>query len=543
MKWIGRKTTETGFKSVEELIKTRHLTETDSEIKNLSEAVQMLKEHHGPVLVVGDYDVDGIMASSIMYIGLKKAGYTDISVRLPKRLAEGYGISKKIIDEITKPDTLIITVDNGVAAVEPIKLAKDKGYKVIVTDHHQPSKGELPPADIIVDPHLTGGDYIDFCGAGIALKFIEKLLGIKGGKLYTYAYLATIADVVPLTGDNRRICRQGMSISPPASIRTLMEFLGVDSEHYTEEDLKFSVNPAINAASRILDDADIAFKLFTATNSEEMAKQAALLRDANVIRKQAVAEHMQLAEDIIDAYCMHGDCPLIVSLPDAKLGIVGIIAGRLAEQYNVPCIVLAEQDGILKGSARVPATAEGYNIKKALDDVSELLEGYGGHTMAAGLSLKAENLDEFRNRMQKKIEIKEKEGIFDLEITENEIEQTIKEIRKYAPYGPQNEVPIIKIKDLSLVPRQGKFVNIIGDLRKAVKMYSPQCTILYFCEDPESFSLKDIRSLDVYGELSINWFNGKSENQIILKDNPHMNKVTKSALAERLAARAAKYKI
>lgn len=544
MKWIGAKSPDTGYTSVKELIESRHLTETRSKIVNMPAAIKMLGEHTGPILIVGDYDVDGIMAAAIMYVALMKSGHRQTKVRLPKRLSEGYGISRKIIDEITEPDTLIITVDNGIAAVEPIKLAKDRGYKVIITDHHQPPKGDLPPADIIIDPHYTGGDYVDFCGAGIALMLAEELLGEgNADKLYPYAYAATIADVVPLTGDNRRICRKGMEVIPPKAMRTLMEALNVDFKTATEEDYKFSINPAINAISRIFDDADTAFKLFTARTVEDMEKYAAKLQEANVIRKKTVSEHMTLAQDVIDAECLYGDCPLIINLPDGHLGVLGIIAGRLSEEYGVPTIVLTEQDGILKGSARVPAVSEGYNIKAELDKVSELLIGYGGHTMAAGLSLKAEKLSDLRAAMKTKIETKEKVGVFDLSIKEEEIEDTIKELRKYAPYGPANEVPVVKIEKLKLVPRYGKFTFIIGETQKAVKMFSPECTILYFCEDPEDFSLEDTVSLDVFGELSINYYMGKADNQIILRDVPHKNVVKKSALAERLSARAASYKI
>ena len=541
MKWIGAKTPNTGYSSVKELIAARHLEETESEIINLNKAVDILKDHKGPILIVGDYDVDGIMASAIMYIGLKKAKYKNVKVRLPKRIAEGYGISTKIIDEITEPDTLIITVDNGISAVEPIRLAKDRGYKVIVTDHHQPPKGDLPPADIIVDPHLTGGEYVDFCGAGLALMFVEKLLG-KGNadKLYPYAYFATIADVVPLTGDNRRICRKGRNQVLPKSVKFLMEKLQVDPEHYTEEDLKFSINPSINAISRIEDNAEVAFRLFTSTKDDEMVMLADQLVNANVDRKKLSMEHMQLAEEIIEAYCMFGDSPMILELPDAKLGIIGIIAGKIAEEYNVPVIVLTKNNGILKGSARVPATVE-YNIKEALDDVSDLLIGYGGHKMAAGLSLRPENIDELRAKMQIKLEKKDRVGVFDLAIKEDEIPRIVEEIQQYGPYGPGNEVPVVKIKNLKLVPKYGKFIHIIGDTQKAAKMFSPDCTILYFCEHPEDFSLEDTASLDVYGELSVNWFRGMSEYQIILRDTPHKNEVKRSALADRLAARAATY--
>ena len=279
MEWINN-----GFKSVKELIESRKLSESYSQIVNLREAAEMIRTTYLPIVIVGDYDVDGIMASVILSMTLERMNKKH-RVRLPKRLAEGYGLSIKIIEECNEPEALIITVDNGIAAVDAIKLAKKRGYEVIVTDHHQP-QAEIPPADIIVDPHYTGGEY------------------------------------VPLTGDNRRICRAAKKQTLPEGLELLKVKMGVDPLHSTEEDDKFSTNPAINASSRILDDAYLAFRLFTTRNADEREELADKLVAANAVRKEQSAIVLQKAEHIIEEECMFGDCPLVLNIPDVWVSSV-----------------------------------------------------------------------------------------------------------------------------------------------------------------------------------------------------------------------------
>ena len=532
MEWINN-----GFKSVKELIESRKLSESYSQIVNLREAAEMIRTTYLPIVIVGDYDVDGIMASVILSMTLERMNKKH-RVRLPKRLAEGYGLSIKIIEECNEPEALIITVDNGIAAVDAIKLAKKRGYEVIVTDHHQP-QSEIPPADIIVDPHYTGGEYVDFCGAGIALMLAEELLGKgKANFLYPFAAAATIADVVPLTGDNRRICRAAKKQTLPEGLELLKVKMGVDPLHSTEEDDKFSTNPAINASSRILDDAYLAFRLFTTRNADEREELADKLVAANAVRKEQSAIVLQKAEHIIEEECMFGDCPLVLNIPDVNLGIIGIVAGKLAEEYNVPTIVVTKNNDILKGSCRVPNTIEEYDIKEELEKVSDLLLSFGGHKMAAGLSFKEDNLDKVRAAMQKSIVIPEKVGHYDFTIKADEVPDTVDEIEAYGPYGPGNDIPIVRVEDIKICPRYGKTHLFMGTTTPAVKIFGNGISLIYFGIDASEFTTEDTGSLACYGQLCMNWFNGRCEPQIILSDKPEKKAIRKTSLAERLAARA-----
>lgn len=531
MKWINN-----DFQSIKELIESRKLNETYSEITNLDKAAEIISANSKPIVIVGDYDVDGVMSSTIMYKALKRLGHK-VRVRIPKRIAEGYGLSPKIIDECEEDDALIITVDNGIAAVDAIAKAKDRGYTVIVTDHHQP-QAVLPNADLIVDPHLTKDEFPDFCGAGIALMLAEKLLKEAAEDLYPYAFCATIADVVSLTGDNRRICRKGRSMKVPKALEVLMEKMAVDPLHYSEEDLKFAINPAINAASRILDDAEIPFKLFTTDSEEEMEKLAEQMIVANANRKEAESKARERAEEYISKECLWGDCPLIINIPDCGLGTVGLVAGKLAEKYNVPTIVVTNNNGILKGSCRVPNTIDNYNIKEELEKASDVLLSFGGHKMAAGLSLQEENLQILREKMQKYIQIPEKVHYYDVTITADEVPQTIEEIEKYGPYGPDNDIPIVRVEGIRICPRYGKTHKLMGETIPTVKIFGNGISLIYFGVDVEKFDLINVSKLSVYGQLSFNWFMGGCEPQIILMDEPETIKIKKTTLAERLKARA-----
>ena len=358
--------------------------EKEYEIRGIDKVVEKLDEavKNGTfILVIGDYDADGVTSTSQWDLGLsnKKANYR---IRLPKRHSEGYGLNEKIIDEID--EGIILTVDNGIAAMPAIKKAKEKGIYVIVVDHHQPVLDKdtkeiiLPEADIIIDPHAIPGqaDFNYYCGAGLTYKIMEKWFG-KGHwilkKMVSFAAIGTVCDVVTLTEDNRKIVKAGLESILTRQGRTtgLMKLMQVFSlnNRITAEDIGFSLGPAINSCGRLGDpiapeEATQSLKLLTFNGSfdtaEIMANEIAGRNlegkvSVNEMRKKLVKEADRKAEQIIADEVMFGDAPLVVYVPEINEGIIGIVAGHLTEKYNVPSIVFTDSNkdpNVLKGSGR-----------------------------------------------------------------------------------------------------------------------------------------------------------------------------------------------
>ena len=502
----------------------------DPYLEHLDEAVEMLSKAIGNgahITICGDYDADGVTASAILYMALTQvASEDDVSVRLPMRFSEGFGLSEKAVSEID--DGLLVTVDNGIAAVEAVKAAKDKGLTVLVTDHHLVrDDGVIPNADCILNPHVNGdkSEFDGYCGAGLAYRMAKSLLGENHpimGYLVQLAALGTVADVMPLLYDNRNIVKRGlelMSTKPQYGLRAIQNQFDMEGT-VTEEDIGFKLGPVINAAGRLLDNGAIkAFNTLICTDEAEAHEYAKELFELNERRKQLVKDAMTQAEQIINEECLHGDSPLIVA-GEFHEGIVGIIAGRLVEKYNVPAIVLSVlDDGVsLKGSGR---SYGDLNLKELLDTASDLMAKYGGHQGAAGLSLPLENLDEFRMRLMSNMpEIHEQEGIdvYDLEISQDDIDNVYPELEKYAPYGEGNPAPVFKISGFRLSPRAGKFFNRLGADGSALKLFGVNADAIGFGLTSKYEDENEPRVVDLYGTLSKNTFYGKTTNQIELID-------------------------
>ena len=524
------------YSKISEIIRNR-LSEEDIEasndepiIHNLLKAIDFAKDcmRQGmPVTIIGDYDCDGITSSSILKLGLTEYLGIIPEVIIPKRLTEGYGVNISIIDRI--PCGLVIMVDNGIAAVEQIKYAKAKGLKTIIIDHHDKrDDGIIPPADVVIDPSAEDTDcYKHYCGAGLAYRFIKALNPQSKilDKLVTLAGIGTIADVMTLKGHNRWLVKESLKNvsmgNVPFGLKILLDRMGI-GEYVTESDYGFGIGPTFNAAGRLYDDGGQRMTNFITTDEslietpadlEFLKNEADNLIAINEERKEEVFKEMETVNMLLK-----DTSPIIVIQDDSfKKGIVGILAGKLTEQYKVPALVFArdtKNPNNFTGSGRSP---ENLHLKKLLDKVSYLLEGYGGHAGAAGLTVKEENFDKLIRSLKNELEDFEPESpnvtYYDLQIgSANQIEPLYEELRKYAPYGEGNKPIIFRFDGFNGVPK------VMGKHNEHFKIEGNGVNIL-------GFHLKDKwdnegcpTAIDVIGEISLNHFNETVTPQIEIQD-------------------------
>lgn len=435
------------------------------ELENAKEAADVILEHirrKQQITIVGDYDADGVTASAILYWAIMAAIQKEPGApcnpprtRIPRRYSEGYGLSEKIIDEIP-PDSLLVTVDNGIAGIAAVQKAKEKNITVIVTDHHLPPTDEagnrlLPPADIIVNPHVQSDcEFPDICGATVA--YIVALAMFPDIKrfpsLLVLASIATVTDVMPLVGPNRTLLTDGLSLinqggKNPPGLNALTEKLNL--RNIDEDDYGFRIGPTINAAGRLYDNGgEAALKLLRAKKEDSRRFYwADTLVETNQERKRLVKECMAVAELAVSSF------PIVLYEPSFSEGIIGIIAGQLSEKYNCPAIVFttSEKDSkILKGSGRSSTV----HLKNTLDSMQDCILKYGGHAGAAGISIEKNRLQEFSNRFRHAVGPLEKRNDetlgYDLELRYSEIPEVIREIKRFAPYGEGNPRPVFHMR-------------------------------------------------------------------------------------------------
>lgn len=436
--------------------------ERDLYVENIKEAVDFVKEFQknnpdAPIKIIGDYDVDGIFATSIMEEAFRLYNGTQVLTRLPKRFSEGYGLSEKIIDEIQEDKILLITVDNGIKAIKPIKKAKERGFSVIVIDHHLPArmtidgvtKNILPEADVIVDPHIDKTSvFKDYCGAALAYKFAKELMPDKKLKnLLVLASIATVADVMPLLSENRSIVKDGLDLINKGhgtpGLKELLKTIKLQ-DYIGETNYGFKIGPTINAPGRLYDNgASRVLALIGARRDDpRISFRAKAIRDINEKRKAIVKEKWESIEDTLD------ERPVVLYDPTIGEGIIGIIAGKICEKQQCPAIVFTDTDdpNIIKGSGR---SIKEKHMENMLTEIQDLIIGYGGHEGAAGLSIKKENLEKFTDAFKKvvgELPPKSDDKYYDLEIgISANLDEVVKELNKYAPYGEGNPKPIYNL--------------------------------------------------------------------------------------------------
>lgn len=455
-------------------------------MKDMDKAVTILKEKiqaNDPIRVIGDYDIDGVNATYILQEGISNLG-GDVDTDIPDRIKDGYGLNKALIDRAIEDgiDT-IITCDNGIAAMDEIEYGKQQGLTIIVTDHHEVpyidvGDGKeylLPHADAVIDQHREDCPYPfkGLCGAAVSYKLIEALYGVMQKDAEDVDYLmenvaiATIGDVMDLTGENRIFVKQGLEMLKRTSnegLKALMECTGVPVDSLNAYHIGFVIGPCINAGGR-LDTAKRALNLLNAKTRREAVMLAEDLKALNDSRKEMTEKGVEQAVDLIENTSLKEDKVLVVYLPDCHESIAGIIAGRIREKYYRPVFVLTQGEEDVKGSGR---SIEAYNMFEEMNKCRALFTKFGGHKLAAGLSLKEENVERFRESINEcanltEDDLTEKISI-DMQLPLRYVnESLIQELELLEPFGKGNPKPLFAEKNLKVIdPRIiGKNKNVL----------------------------------------------------------------------------------
>ncbi len=410
------------------------------------EQARLNNEH---VVVFGDYDADGICATSIMVYCLKEYGIEAQPV-IPER-EDGYGLNQAIIQNLhsQEPIDLVITVDCGISDKEKIDEIKSWGIDVIVTDHHEPP--EILPDCTVINPKVKNETYPfdGLCGAGVAYKFAYALTGEKANSLLDFAALATVADSMELIGENRDIVYEGLKLFNKPEIRTCFKYiLGENQKQVTAQTLAFAVAPRVNAGGR-MGDANCALGLFICSKQDECFDRAVKLNQYNIARQVECDNIYRTAKEKIKSSKSYKDRIIMVYDQDWKTGFVGIVAARLAEEFSRPVIVFAGYDGVLKGSAR---STDSINIFEVISSAKDLLVGFGGHAQAAGVTVTTENFSILQKSLNRYIEERfpepdaEKTIFAEWKIDKEFSIDFAREIEKMEPFGVGNRRPLFGLE-------------------------------------------------------------------------------------------------
>lgn len=437
------------------------------------------------IRIVSDYDVDGVMSNYILYKGLKRIGVS-VDYVIPHRVREGYGLNTQIVDQAVEDGIhTILTCDNGISAAEAIGQAKKAGMTVVVTDHHQVPfemvEGEkryvLPPADAILNPKKETCKYPfdDLCGAGVAYKLVEALYqkkGIPQEEIYEFlefVAIATICDVVSLQDENRILVVKGLerlTYTENKGLRALIRANELSDSTIDAYCVGFKLGPCINASGR-LESAVASLKLLLTEETEEAQERAEQIKAMNEERKELTVKGVEAAKDYLTGASRMK--VFVIYLLDCHESLAGIIAGRIREEYHHPTLVVvdSEEEGVIKGSGR---SIEEYHLFDALTECRDLLLRFGGHAMAAGFSLRKENLEQFTNRLNENCALEEGSFIpkvrIDVPMPFSYItEELIRQLETLAPFGKGNEKPVFAQKDLSV-----RSAKILGKDRNVVKV-------------------------------------------------------------------------
>lgn len=465
-------------------------------MKDLVLAVDLIEQkikEKKPIRIVGDYDVDGIISTYVLYKSLRRVG-AHVDYEIPDRIKDGYGINRSILEAAYEDgiDT-IITCDNGISAIDQIAFAKELGLTVIITDHHDImfTKDEIiedgiqkekivyhiPQADAVVNPKQEDCSYPNegLCGAAVAYKFITQLYKrfevpeYEAIELIQYIAIATVCDVMDLVGENRIIVKHGLgqlSRTENFGLRALMDVNSINPDRLSAYHLGFVIGPCLNASGR-LESAKLGLKLLLTENSKEALQQAIELKELNDVRKEFTLKGTQEAIELVENSTLKDDIVLVVYLPECHESLAGIIAGRLKEKYYKPTIVLTKAEHGVKGSARsIPE----YNIYEELTKCKEYLSKFGGHPMAAGLSLEEENISLLRKALNEHTILTKDDIIpkisIDIVLPLGYVnEEMIEELDALEPFGKGNTKPIFAERNVEILK-----ANIIGKNANVLKM-------------------------------------------------------------------------
>lgn len=504
--------------------------------KDMEKAVQLLREKLTAgkrIRIVGDYDIDGVCSTYILLTALKRLE-AEVDYEIPDRIKDGYGINEAIIDQAYADgiDT-ILTCDNGISAYHQIEKAKQYGMTVIITDHHEvpleEEKEMLPPADAIINPKQKACAYPfpEICGAVVAYKLVEVLYEICGIpqteclELLEFAAIATVGDVMKLQDENRILVKYGLerlANTKNIGLRKLAEKNNLNLAQITAYHIGFVLGPCLNAGGR-LQTAKLALELLLSTEENQADHLALQLKELNDVRKDMTEQGTQQAKLLVEAYYQE-DRVLVVYLPECHESLAGIIAGRLREYYQKPAIVLTKGEESVKGSGR---SIENYHMFQKLSEVKELLLKFGGHPMAAGLSLEEGKIEEFRRRLNEnsgltREDFKAKIWI-DVPMPIGYVsERLVQELKRLEPFGQGNEKPLFAEKGLRI-----RSLRVIGRNKNVVKLVLEEETgfameALYFGDGlvfEEECAGR--RQIDIVYYPDINEYNGNRTMQAVIR--------------------------
>lgn len=511
-------------------------------MKDMERAVQILQKiitQKKKIRIIGDYDIDGVTATCILLKGLKRLN-ANVDTYIPDRVKDGYGMHEQLIDKALEDgiDT-ILTCDNGIAAAAEIEYAKKEGLTVIVTDHHDiPFRDTedgriwiIPKADAVVNPKQNDCLYPNknICGAVVAWKLIWALyerLGIDSDEIWDFlelAAIATVGDVMDLQGENRIIVKEGLKKLSSTSFEGLKALICVNNlegAEITAYHVGFVIGPCINASGR-LDTAARSLELLLADNMEDAMKLADDLYDLNQSRKAMTEQGKEQAIQSIEENNLGKDRVLVVYLPDCHESLAGIIAGRIREAYNKPVFVLTKGADGVKGSGR---SIEAYSMYEELVKCSDLLTQFGGHPMAAGLSMEEKNVELFRRRLNDNCTLTEQDLIpqimIDVPMPISYLSKKLTEqLKVLEPFGKGNSKPLFAQKNLRAVG-----IRVLGRNRNVAKMLlidenGIKMDAVYFGEAQEFVDFvqaHDTISVTYYPEINV--FQGRENLQVVIKN-------------------------
>ncbi len=506
------------------------MADMDKAVERLTKAMQQNEK----ILVYGDYDVDGTTSVSLVYKFLKQF-VSNVDFYIPDRYSEGYGVSLRGIDYAAENHcTLIVALDCGIKAVEKVKYANDLGIDFIICDHHTPDK-TLPPAIAVLDPKREDCNYPykHLSGCGVGFKLLQVLAQVNNVDfselipLLDLVALSIASDIVPITGENRILAYYGLkqlNTSPSVGVKGIIDICGLSEKEITISDIVFKIGPRINASGR-MKLASEAVQLLVSRDSNFAKEKSETINEYNNNRKGLDKNITDEAISLIHAdNCLKTKKSIVVYNPDWHKGVIGIVASRLSEEFYRPSIVLTKSNGLVSGSAR---SVQGFDLYKAIDSCRDLLENFGGHMYAAGLTIKEENIPEFTKRFDKYVveNILEDQTCPQIDIDavlqfKDITPKFFRILKQFGPFGPGNMKPVFmsrKVLDFGtsrLVGREQEHLkmelidssseNVINGIAFGMHAYNEH--------------LKALNPLDVCYTLEENNFNGNSTIQLMVRD-------------------------
>jgi len=505
-------------------------------IKDMQLAVDRIKaaiENKEKITIYGDFDADGVTSTTILYMYLKDCG-ADVGYYIPDRMEEGYGINETALQTIQQNGTtLIITVDTGITAVDDINAVKQHGIDVIVTDHHEP-KDVIPDCVAVIDPKREDCEYPykELAGVGVVFKLIQALDNGENAveiikKYLPFVCLGTIADVAPLTDENRLLVKSGLQLfhkSENLGIQALLKSTGFENKKITAGNIGFVIAPRINASGR-LGSAKKGIELFLCDDPAKADEIAADLANENKNRQKMEQEIYAEALKIIENNKLNENKVIVVASKGWHQGIIGIVSSKITEKYYKPSILITiNENGVCKGSGR---SISSFNLFEALSNNAELLQKFGGHSLAAGLTVEEDKIEEFSKKINEYADAVMKENDFtpqifidDVLYSEDLSTDTVTQLKMLEPFGMGNPVPVFMVEKAKI-----KLINVSYDkkhLRLQLVKNGAILDVIGFNMASYYDQFKQKMVVDVVGTISINEYAGVTKLQLLLKDiRPH----------------------